>query len=194
MWCNILKTMFSKHGILAWVFTDQGRQFASAECHECYRFEILHLMPRYSQSNGFIECMVKITKEIMSRANQGGEDAHLAVLAYRVTPRGSGKLSPAEAMTKHKLRALLPIKQHLFTQLNASKGLPGPNQLRSHVYQEQKIHLTGSWACSSRIIYTNATSGIATEQATATTKQHKAKAPPQASGHIATPKVTSLCP
>ena len=46
---NILKIMFSEHGILARVFTDQGRQFASAEFQEfvkCYRFEILQSVPR----------------------------------------------------------------------------------------------------------------------------------------------------
>ena len=67
--------------------------------------------------------MVKITKEIMSRTNQGGKDAFLVVLVYRVILRGPGKLSPAEAMTQHKLRDLLLMKQHLSTQLNASKEI-----------------------------------------------------------------------
>ena len=78
-------------------------------------------MPRYPQSDGFIELMVKITKEIMNRADQAGGDAHLAMLAYSVTQRGPGKLSPAEAMAQCKFRALLPIKQHLCTQFNMSR-------------------------------------------------------------------------
>ena len=83
---SILKMMFSKHIIPAWVFTDQERQFTLAEFQEflkCYRFEIMHLMPRYPQSNGFIESTVKITKHLMNMASQEGEDKHIAMLAYR---------------------------------------------------------------------------------------------------------------
>ena len=57
--------------------------------------------------------MVKVMKQIMSKAEQAREDAHLAVLAYWVTLRGPGKLSQAGAMTQHKFRALLLVKEHL---------------------------------------------------------------------------------
>ena len=43
-------------------------------------------------------------------------DNDLAMLAYWVTLSGPGKHSPVEAMTKHKFRALLLIKQHLSAQ------------------------------------------------------------------------------
>ena len=62
-------------------------------------------------------------KQTISRANQAGEDAHHAMLAYMVNPRGPGKLSPAEAMTEHKFRALLPIKQPLSTRLNVTREI-----------------------------------------------------------------------
>ena len=67
---TILKLMFSEHGIPAHVFTDQGRQFTSEEFCEfakCYGFEILHSTLRYPQSNGFIELMVKVMKQVMSK-------------------------------------------------------------------------------------------------------------------------------
>ena len=54
--------------------------------------------------------MVKVVKQIMSKADQAREGAHLAMFAYQVTPREPWKLSPAEAMTKQKFRALLPVK------------------------------------------------------------------------------------
>ena len=57
--------------------------------------------------------MVKVVKQIMNNADQARDDAHLAMLAYRVTPRGPGKLSSAEVMTQCKFRALLLVKQHL---------------------------------------------------------------------------------
>ena len=89
---DILKMMFSQHGIPAWVFIDQGRQFTSAEFCEfakCYRFEILYSTPRYQQSKGFIESMVKIMNQIMSRTHQAKEDAHIVMWAYRSHQEGS---------------------------------------------------------------------------------------------------------
>ena len=121
---NILKTMFSKYGILAHVFTDQGRHFTWPKFWEfakCYRFKVLHSTPRYQQSNGFIESMVRVVKQIMSKADQAREDAHQVMVAYRSSPKGPGKLSPSEAMTQHKFRALLLVKQHLSTWTDESK-------------------------------------------------------------------------
>ena len=66
---SLLKTIFSEHGIPAYLFTDEARQFMSAEFHEFsrfYQFEILHSTPRFPQSNGFIDAMVKILKQIIS--------------------------------------------------------------------------------------------------------------------------------
>ena len=59
----------------------------------------------------------------MSKAEDSGEDPHLAMLAYRVTPRGPQKLSPAEAMTQHKFRTLLPIMWHLSAQLTTTREI-----------------------------------------------------------------------
>ena len=69
---NILKTMFSEHGVPAHVFMDQGRQFW--EFPKCYRFKIIHSTPRYPQSSGFIELMGKVMKLMMSKADQARED------------------------------------------------------------------------------------------------------------------------
>ena len=52
-------------------------------------------------------------KQIMSKAYHARKDTHLVMLAYRVTPRGPGKLSPVEAMSQCKFRALLLVKQNL---------------------------------------------------------------------------------
>ena len=70
---------------------------------------------------GSLMSMAKVMKQTMSSANQPGDGANLTMLAYGVSLRGPRKLSPAEAMTQHKFRALLLIKQHLSTQLNASR-------------------------------------------------------------------------
>ena len=110
---NILKMMFSEHGIPTQVFTDQGSQFTPAEFWEFakwYTFKILHSTPRYPQLN---KLMVKFMKQIVRKADEAREDTYLVMLAYPVTMRGPRKLTPAEAMTQHKFRALLPVKQHL---------------------------------------------------------------------------------
>ena len=46
----------------------------------------------------------------MNKAVKSGDGPYLAVVAYRVMPRGPGKFSPAEAMNQCKFRALLHIK------------------------------------------------------------------------------------
>ena len=60
-------------------------------------------------------------KQIMSKIESAGEGTQLAILVYRFTPRGPGKLSPAEVLTQHKFRALLPVKQHLSAQIDEMK-------------------------------------------------------------------------
>ena len=59
---------------------------------------------------------------------------------------------------------------HWDTNRQKLKGLPGLDQLGSQVYQEQKIHLTDSEGCQSKIIHTNATGGTTSKQGIATTK------------------------
>ena len=119
-----LKTIFSEMGIPAEVMTDQGTQFTSQEFKEfagTYRFKITHSSPRYPQSNGFIESMVKVTKDIITKANAAKEDTHLAMLAYRTTPLGSGRPSPADLLKNRKMQCLLPIKGQLSFQQEMSR-------------------------------------------------------------------------
>ena len=86
-----------------------------------YRFEVQHSSPRYSQSNGFIEAMVKVVKGIMEKAEESGFDPHLAMLIYRATPIRPGQLSPGEMLSQWKYRALLPIHQYLHPNLDISR-------------------------------------------------------------------------
>ena len=61
-----------------------------------YRFEVQHSSPRYPQSNGVIEPVVRVVKGIMEKAEESGSDPHLAMLIYRATPIRSGQLSSAQ--------------------------------------------------------------------------------------------------
>jgi transposase InsO family protein len=111
-----LKTIFGEYGVPQRMFSDQGPQFTSSEFKEFatkYQFEIRHSSPRYPQSNGFIEAMVKIVKDIMTRARDAGTDLSLAMLIYRATPFKAGVASPAELLNQRKYKDLIPMKQRL---------------------------------------------------------------------------------
>jgi hypothetical protein len=121
---SVLKTIFSEYGIPSEVFTDQGPQFASLEFKEFaakYEFASKHSSPRYPQSNGFIEAMVKVVKGIMSRAHASGSDLPLAMLIYRSTPFKSGVASPAELLNQRKYKDLIPVKHRLSMQQERSR-------------------------------------------------------------------------
>jgi len=118
---GLLKKIFAEYGIPAVAHTDQGTQFVSGEFRAFavqYRFQVQHSSPRYPQSNGFIEAMVKTTKNIIEKADEAGSDPHLAILIYRSTPIRPGQLSPGELLTQCKYRALLPIHQYLHPNPN----------------------------------------------------------------------------
>ena len=60
---SLLKTIFAEYGLPATVYTDQATQFVSKQFKKFAlrnRFEVQHSSPRYPQSNGFIEAMVKV--------------------------------------------------------------------------------------------------------------------------------------
>ena len=61
--------------------------------------------------------------QTMSKVEQQGEDQDLALLAYRITPRVPERFGPAEAMTQHKFRALLSLKQHLSAKLTTGREI-----------------------------------------------------------------------
>jgi len=121
---GLLKTIFVEYGIPTIVYTDQGTQFVSEEFRAFavqYRLQVQHSSPRYPQSNGFIETMVKTAKNIMKKAEESVSRPHLAMLIYRSTPIRPGQISPAELLTQRKYTALLPIHQYLHPNLEKSR-------------------------------------------------------------------------
>ena len=72
---SLLQTIFSEYRVPATVYTDQGTQFVSQEFTQFalqYRFQVQHSSPRYPQSNGFIEAMVKVVKAIKGEGRRVG--------------------------------------------------------------------------------------------------------------------------
>ncbi len=119
-----LKTVFSEYGIPHELVSDQGTQFTSEQYREfakAYNIKVIHSSPRYPQSNGFIEAMVKVVKQTLERCKLSGTDPHLALLMYRATPLKSGVASPAELLNQRRYQTILPMKQRLSEQQQSSK-------------------------------------------------------------------------
>ena len=110
---TVLKTIFSDYGLPEELVSGQGSQFTSEQYTSFakeYNIKITHSNPRYPQSNGFIESMVKITKQILERCKQTSSDPHIAMLLYRATPLQSGMASPAELLSQRRYQTTLPVK------------------------------------------------------------------------------------
>jgi transposase InsO family protein len=104
---EVLKEVYSVHGIPDIVVSDNGPQFASEAFKEFARqYGFVHVTssPKYPQSNGEAERAVRTMKEILKK----NEDPYLALLSYRTTPLANG-LSPSQLLMGRRLRTQLPI-------------------------------------------------------------------------------------
>ena len=74
--------------------------------------------PTNVQSNGQGEHFVQTIKNSLTKAMEGGEDSHLAILSYVTTPLNHSLPSPTELLNSRKFRYLLLlwIKQQNHTQ------------------------------------------------------------------------------
>ena len=108
---NHLKSTFSRHGIPEVVRSDNGPQFSSLEFarfSNSFEFQHLTSSPKYPQSNGQVERMVKTVKEMLQKS----KDPYVALLSYRATPLPWCKLSPAELSMGRKVRTTVPQTNH----------------------------------------------------------------------------------
>ena len=81
---SLLKEMFSEHGILEVLHSDNGPQYASAQfANFCTSLGITHdtLSPHSPQSNGFGEACVKSMKHALQRAKYSSANPQLVLLA-----------------------------------------------------------------------------------------------------------------
>ena len=116
-----LKAIFSRHGIPATVVSDNGPQYSSQEFAKfsCeYNFTHTTSSPRYPQSNGLAERMVRTVKSLLSKSS----DPYSALLAYRSTPLPWCGYSPAELLMGRKIWSEIP--QHPSTFIPEWSYLP----------------------------------------------------------------------
>lgn len=104
---TVLKSIFSRHGIPAGFMSDNGPQFTSnimKSFAAAYGFQHVTSSPHFPQSNGLVECTVKMVKALLSNA----PDPYIALLSYRTTPLQWCHCSPAELLMGRRVRTDIP--------------------------------------------------------------------------------------
>ncbi|UYV64942.1 K02A2.6-like, partial [Cordylochernes scorpioides] len=104
-----LKSIFARHGTPETMRSDNGPQFQKVLGSEFTKFSkewsFKHITssPKFPQSNGFIEAIIKNIKQSFKKE----EDCYLTLQAYRTMPLESG-YSPAELLMGRRLRTSVP--------------------------------------------------------------------------------------
>ena len=97
-------------GVPRCIVSGGGTQFTSQEFKDfTRRWDIQHRItsPTNAQSNGQAENFVQTIKNSLTKAMEGGEDLHLAILSYITTPLNHSLHSPTELLNSRKFRCLL---------------------------------------------------------------------------------------
>ena len=108
-----LKEIFTEIGVPRCIVSDSGTQFTSQEFHNfTKRWDIQHRITSSTnaQSNGQAEQLVQTVKNSLTKAMGEGEDLHLAILSYIMTPLNHSLPSPTELLNSRKFRCLLPLR------------------------------------------------------------------------------------
>ena len=77
------------------------------------QFQLNTTSPLYPKSNSKAENAVKAAKQLLKKAKKGKADAYLALLALRNTPTQGLDTSPAQRLTSHRTKTLLPTTANL---------------------------------------------------------------------------------
>lgn len=99
--CTILKQILARHGIPKIIMTDNGPPFNSAEFEKfakSWMFKHQTSSPHYSQSNGQVESMVKVVKNMLRKSELDGTDFYLSLLELMNTPISNNIPSPAQIL------------------------------------------------------------------------------------------------
>ena len=103
---KVMKSIFSRNGVPEVVRSDNGPQFSAEEFAKfasSYGFQHVSSNPRYAQSNGQVECMVRTVKKMILKP----DDPYLAIISYWSTPHPWCNLSPGELLMGRRIRTIL---------------------------------------------------------------------------------------
>lgn len=113
---NVLKQVFSRHGIPQVVVTGNDVQFTAElfkNFSNSWEFKHITTSPYFSQSNGMVERAIQTVKATLKKAMFDKIDPYLVLLEYRNTPISANIPSPAEILFSRKVRGILPCKYSL---------------------------------------------------------------------------------
>ncbi|KAF2895195.1 hypothetical protein ILUMI_10978, partial [Ignelater luminosus] len=85
------------------------------ELNELLILKHITSLPRYPQSNGFIERHVQIINKLFKKATYDNKDVHISLLKYRNTPIAPHLPSPAQLLFGRRLNDYLPVSKSLLT-------------------------------------------------------------------------------
>ena len=92
-----MKAIFSELGVPKTLVSDNGPCYTGAEFKKTMsQLGIMHITagPHHHQSNGLAEGYVKISKNLVSKTKESGQDYHEVISVYRSTPLNNDLSSP----------------------------------------------------------------------------------------------------
>ncbi|KRZ70493.1 Uncharacterized protein T10_6564 [Trichinella papuae] len=109
---KVFRELFATYGLPKFLVTDNGTAFKSAKFLGFLKSNSVHHVTTalfHSSSNGQAERAVQSTKEALKRRSTGSWSERLAgpLLSQHTTPHPKSNISPAELLTKRKLRTCL---------------------------------------------------------------------------------------
>ncbi|GBM62057.1 Transposon Tf2-9 polyprotein, partial [Araneus ventricosus] len=106
-----IKFIFARHGIPLELISDGGPPFNSRDfgCFaKSWKFKHVKVSARYPKSDGQVERIIQIVKQIFRKTLADSKDPYLALLLYRATPVLGSIYSPAELLMNRKFSTVLP--------------------------------------------------------------------------------------
>jgi len=107
------------------------------------QFQLNTTSPLYPKSNSKAENAVKAAKQLLKKAKKGKADAYLALLALRNTPTQGLDTSPAQRLTSHRTKTLLPTTANL---LRPQVTEDQHQKLLCNKELQAKYYNRGAWA------------------------------------------------
>ena len=96
-----MKAIFSEIGVPKTLVSDNGPYYTGDQFKKTMNhLGITHITtsPHHNQSNGLAEGYVKITKNLLSKAKEPGQDYHEVISVYRSKPLSNNLPSPFELL------------------------------------------------------------------------------------------------
>ena len=135
-----LKAWWTSEGIPCRIRTDGGPQFRTPFKEFCDEMGVEHeLSSAYNpESNGLAEAAVKTCKNLLIKCKMNNEDFNLALLAWRATPPGPGKPSPAQLFRHRDLKIAGLPRQECTLQYLSSETMEEFIEERQQQFDAQR--------------------------------------------------------